>query len=333
MSTWHRIGAGVVLLTLAAGSARAVELDNPETWSGGTVAGWQCGRLYTANENARLSVVEQALTMTFPAGPNSGSPPVPLTMAFLADAGGSGGRFVGDALAAGAGVLQFDFYGSHTPVKCSVELWNQTLGTNGQGCLFLAEFSAVTNWQRIVVALAMPPFNMHSSWKPFFVAPYDDEFEATTTNITRLFIRVSRSNTATDAPQESYRIDNVVWSASAPSAYETWAETFGVAFTNRAEDVDFDGDGVPNGDEFVADTDPTDSNACFRLHFPAPQTLRLDGASNRVYRVYYRPELAEGSWTNLVDIWTNRADGQVERQLPEPGAQAKAFYKAEVELE
>jgi len=87
-----------------------------------------------------------------------------------------------------------------------------------------------------------------------------------------------------------------------------WLATFG--WTNNfdaAEASDTDGDGFTAGQEYIAGTDPTDSASALRIVDikMAPPQLTVLSATNRLYTIYGRPELAIGNWvpvSNQTDI-------------------------------
>jgi hypothetical protein len=193
---------------LLSGKLYGVVVEQPETWSGDTVEGWQCGLNYNADQNARLSVVGGELTVTFPAGPGGGSPPIPFVLALIANTNSSGGRFTGNAVEAGATHLEFDFYGEYEPAaNLSIELRRTDYGANGT--LFLTTVPVVAGSQRVSVPLTMPTFQILPALTSFFSPPYATEFQATLENITQIYIRITRSDDRrSDAPAEVYRIDN-----------------------------------------------------------------------------------------------------------------------------
>ena len=156
-------------------------------------------------------MVSQKLTVQFPAGPGMGGAPVPYDLAFTATTNSSGGRFTGDAVAAGKPELTFSFSGEYLPGLLTVELRTTNYpGTGGRkGPIFTAEIAVTSLAQQVSVLLSTPPFDMRAVDKPYYTMPLADSFAGTLTNLSHLYIRVSRKFTHTDAPTETYGIDDV----------------------------------------------------------------------------------------------------------------------------
>lgn len=90
-----------------------------------------------------------------------------------------------------------------------------------------------------------------------------------------------------------------------------WLAAYG--WTNNfdaAEASDTDGDGFTAGQEYIAGTDPTDTSSALRIldMRMAPPQITLLSATNRLYTLYGRPDLAAGNWvpvSNQTDISGN----------------------------
>jgi hypothetical protein len=111
-----------------------------------------------------------------------------------------------------------------------------------------------------------------------------------------------------------------------------WEEQFA---TNIVADADQDGDGFDGEAEYIADTDPTDSNSFFRIEgtiTAADQTFTLDGSAARQYQLLYTTnDLAATHlvWsTNGVPIWGEGAD----TQITVTNTEDKVFYRLEAIL-
>lgn len=203
-------------LTLVAPLHASPLLDQPETWPSTSFEGWKSSQNYIP-ESGWLSLTNGALALNFPAGPGGANPPTPFSLAFMADTNSSGGRFTGNLAAAGATHLEFDFYGEATPGYLSasggkfnliIELFRADYGS--QGLLFSAGFAVKDGWQRVIVPLALDYFGLNPGLTNQYAPPYNDEFNALLANLSRLYIRIQRGDTRSDAPAGQYRIDNMV---------------------------------------------------------------------------------------------------------------------------
>ncbi len=68
---------------------------------------------------------------------------------------------------------------------------------------------------------------------------------------------------------------------------------------------DLDGDGMTNGDEYRAGTDPADPSSYLRVDLstvPGQATVRFGAVSNRTYSVQYADSLPAPFWTGLADV-------------------------------
>ncbi len=82
--------------------------------------------------------------------------------------------------------------------------------------------------------------------------------------------------------------------------------------TNALPDADDDGDGYKNWQEYVAMTDPTDSNSFLRVDVPGRDNgsiqLQWFAYSNRIYRIE-RADLIGPNHPMYLPLWTNIAVG------------------------
>jgi hypothetical protein len=102
-----------------------------------------------------------------------------------------------------------------------------------------------------------------------------------------------------------------------------------------ADSGDPDGDGTLNIDEYIAGTDPLDSNDVFKVASTqrGAETFSADfkGKAGRIYTLERSLTLVDGDWTNIASTGPLVADGPVNLSDPEapPG---KAFYRVAVSL-
>ncbi len=96
-----------------------------------------------------------------------------------------------------------------------------------------------------------------------------------------------------------------------------WEEQYG-STTGVVASVDQDGDGVIGTDEYIADTDPTDSNAVWQASGDLSltnQTFTFDGSTARQYQLLYTTnDLADPSLTwisNGVPVWGTGAGTEI----------------------
>ncbi|MBN1669387.1 MAG: right-handed parallel beta-helix repeat-containing protein [Kiritimatiellae bacterium] len=96
--------------------------------------------------------------------------------------------------------------------------------------------------------------------------------------------------------------DNDWDSDGMPDGWELWN---GLNPTNPADtNANSDADAFDNWDEYIADTEPTNSESYFHLTGLSPMPpfhVEFDSSSNRVYTLEYCDDLAVGAWSNVPD--------------------------------
>ena len=91
---------------------------------------------------------------------------------------------------------------------------------------------------------------------------------------------------------------------------------------------DLDLDGMRNRDEYLAGTDPIDSQSYLRIDQSTvanQTTLLVAAVSNRTYSVQFSDSLAAGSWNNLVRL-AARPTNRVE-SIPDPTGTTNRYYR------
>ncbi len=99
--------------------------------------------------------------------------------------------------------------------------------------------------------------------------------------------------------------------------------------------ADPDDDRIPNVEEFIADTDPTDSNSFFRvtdMTHDSPITVLFVSSTGRLYTMHGGAALFEGSWSNVPGAGprpgAGGADSMTDTNEPPQGP----FYRMGVQL-
>ena len=108
-----------------------------------------------------------------------------------------------------------------------------------------------------------------------------------------------------------------------------WTNSF-----DAAEASDTDGDGFTAGQEYIAGTNPTDTSSALRIldMRMAPPQITFLSATNRLYTLYGRPDLAAGNWvpvSNQTDILGN---GGLLTLVDSNTPAVKWFYRVGVRL-
>lgn len=127
-------------------------------------------------------------------------------------------------------------------------------------------------------------------------------------------------------------IDSVTGDADSDSIPNWWEEQYG---TNILAGADQDGDGFTGEQEYIADTDPTDSNSFWQVEgaiTSADQTFVFDGSAARQYQLVYTTNgLADPglTWiTNGVPIWGEGSG----TEITVTNTEDMVFYRVEVSL-
>lgn len=102
--------------------------------------------------------------------------------------------------------------------------------------------------------------------------------------------------------------------------------------TNASPGADDDGDGDDNETEWIADTNPGNSNSYFRIGgftLASPPSVAFTSSSARVYDVYYLTNIPDGVWCDLV---TNRQGNDSILSVPDPEDALRRAYRIRVRI-
>jgi hypothetical protein len=92
--------------------------------------------------------------------------------------------------------------------------------------------------------------------------------------------------------------------------------------------LDGDGDGLTNGEEYLAGTDPADSQSYLKIDIlgvTGGATLRFGAISNRTYTVQHSDDVPPGRWTRLADLPARATNHTA--SLLDPAATTNRFYR------
>ncbi len=141
--------------------------------------------------------------------------------------------------------------------------------------------------------------------------------------------------------QTAYQLESLpgsIWVNSAALqppqiSSDEWRIFFFGSLTNSlaADNVDADGDGMPNWKEYLAGTNPTDASSCLRFTGAAFNTTGLEGmavnwltAPGKTYVLESQPELGGTHWT---PVSTNTGDGNYNQFVETNYSGAARFYQ------
>jgi hypothetical protein len=153
-----------------------------------------------------------------------------------------------------------------------------------------------------------------------------------TTNFTGQRFTVAITNIAGPAPLTTNAVLTVLTDTDRdglPDEWETGRPGFDI---NNAADAsrDDDGDGLSNGSEYLAGTDPLDTNSCLRvtLSVTGGTTVNFEAAAQRSYTIQYADKVPADTWNKLADLLARAAASS--ESVPDPTATTNRFYRVVV---
>jgi hypothetical protein len=130
-------------------------------------------------------------------------------------------------------------------------------------------------------------------------------------NVTGLY-RVVVRNLANPAPGVLGNPNTIILAlpdADADGIPDAWESTYGADATSLTPDADLDGDGMKNGEEYIAGTDPTNALSYLRVESIQSATLtnqhvriEFNAMSNRTYSVLSGEQPGGPAWSRLADV-------------------------------
>ncbi len=111
---------------------------------------------------------------------------------------------------------------------------------------------------------------------------------------------------------------------------DPWEAQYGFNTNSLADgDLDFDGDGMSNRDEYRAGTDPTDPLSVLKLARSLNGTLlQFVAQSNLSYSVQYRTNLTDAPWTSVTNVGGQiNTVRTVQVSAPNPPPEQMRFYR------
>jgi len=253
-----------------------------------------------------LSVTDGALHMAPQTDSGAANSP---RWSFISDAAASEGRFAGSYYETGGHTLEFSLYASCS-ASLTIELVNDT-----DFIIYQASLPVNSGVLNLYVPIDAEHF------QPDFFAR--GSFEDLLRNVEQVWISLDWDKTV-DSPV--FAIDDVQL-LGAGAGYGEWIDAVAeLTFEQRLADVDSDGDGIINADEFHTDTIPDIWNLPFTLS-ESGDAIEWISSSNCLYTVLRSTNLTSQTF-EPVDVVAG-SDGAM--RFTDPDGPAQAFYKIQVE--
>ena len=305
-----------LLVALTLPHAHAVTVNQAITWMPDDTAGWWLDDA-KGDEGAGSSsirVVDGALEWRIPedAGEH-------IRFRVIADASASSGALAGDYFDVAAMSLSFEFYAA-VDTLMEVELWSES-----RFFFHVARLPVQAGWQKIRV-----PLNTNCFGAGDFSAPHD--LKALMSDIDTLTIGVYRGD---GEGEQSYRILNLMLVGARPG-YAAWVQPFVDHYGGGTDQwlpaADRDGNGMPNGSEYVAGTNPAVADDVLFVRSDESFThLRWHSVAGRIYSLWRTTCPRSGFGEKLTEI--SGTGEEIIYPLSEVGMHARALFRLSVRFD
>ena len=118
------------------------------------------------------------------------------------------------------------------------------------------------------------------------------------------------------------------------SPYALWAQAHISDPGQRNSDQNADGDAFSNWQEYIADTDPTNTTSFFSIsaisNLP-PLRVYFLSSTNRHYTLNWRSNIAQGAWTNVPSQGPRYGTGAAD-WMEDTNSLSAGFYRIDVRL-
>lgn len=219
----------------------------------------------------------------------------------------------------------FDIFVNSTKVAAAVPITTSITTTKVTGIGVTGDFTImVTNSGAVRPVFDNLSWTGVASGGSAFVPGYSDRAVAGTsqsvtglTASTLYYLRVRAVSDGGCVSGNSATQSVTTGGGGLPAWYTDWAaaQGFDPYGPNGGMDDDYDGDGTPNVDEHTAGTGATNGLSEFVVENPemmsaTQYSLTVDAITGRIYSVYYKTNLTDGTGWSLFKAWTNLSAGE-----------------------
>ena len=114
-----------------------------------------------------------------------------------------------------------------------------------------------------------------------------------------------------------------------------WLNQYGISLTDQEALLDWDSDGVPTWQEYIADTLPNNSTSFFRIKHITNDVnalIQYDSSSQRVYSLMYSDDLGTGTWAAVPGESSIQGSG-LNDSKSDANPSPHRVYRVDVELQ